>query len=195
MAVRVRILLTLVVLLLSVSAEAQQPTAYTLQPGDKVDISVWQEPSLNRQIVIAPDGMISFPLVGHIRAAGLTVQALEKTLSKQLSKNYKTAPQVTVMLSEVTTGGSSQIFVTGQVNNPGTYPITSGMTVMQAIALSGGLGKFAAKGRIQIHRRVSGNEQVFLFDYSDFESGKNLQGNIPLQPGDVIVVPERGLFY
>jgi polysaccharide export outer membrane protein len=94
------------------------------------------------------------------------------------------------MLSEVTTGASSQVFVTGQVNNPGTYPITSGMTVMQAIALSGGFGKFAAKGRVQIHRR----EQVFLFDYSDFESGVNTAGNIPLQPGDVIVVPERGLF-
>jgi polysaccharide export outer membrane protein len=65
---------------------------------------------------------------------------------------------------------------------------------MQAIALSGGLGRFAAGGRIQIHRRVAGQERVFVFDYDAFASGKNLEGNIPLQPGDVIVVPERGLF-
>src|SRR5262249_35836088 len=141
-------ILGVAVLLLCLPAAAQQPSAYVLQPGDKIDISVWQEPSLNRQIVIAPDGMISFPLVGHFRAAGLTVQSLEKTLSQRLSKNYKTPPQVTVILSEVSTGASSQVFVTGQVNNPGTYPITSGMTVMQAIAASGGLGKFAAKSRI-----------------------------------------------
>jgi polysaccharide export outer membrane protein len=190
-----RIIVSLLVLLLGTPALAQQPGAYALQPGDKLEISVWQDQTLNRQIVIAPDGMISFPLVGHIRAAGLTVQGLEKTLSKRLSKNYQAPPQVTVMLSEVTAGGASQVFVTGQVNQPGTYPLTAGMTVMQALALSGGLGKFAAKGRIQVHRRVSGSEQVFVFDYSDFESGRNLTGNIPLQPGDVIVVPERGLFY
>ena len=175
-------------------AVAEQPVAYALQPGDKIDISVWQDQTLNRQVVIAPDGMISFPLVGHIRAAGLTVQGLETTLSKRLSKNYNSPPQVTVMLAEVTTGGASQVFVTGQVNNPGTFPMTSGMTVVQAIALSGGLGKFAAKSRIQIHRKMSGSEKVIVFDYSDFESGENLAGNIPLKPGDVIVVPERGLF-
>ena len=176
-------------------AVAQQAGGYALQPGDKIDISVWQDASLNRSIVIAPDGMISFPLVGHIRAAGMTIQALEKVLSKRLSKNYQTPPQVTVTLSQVTEGGLSQIFVTGQVNKPGPYPATAGMSVMQAIALSGGLGKFAAKSRIQIHRNVGGSEQVLLFNYSDFESGKNLQGNVTLQPGDVIVVPERGLFY
>jgi polysaccharide export outer membrane protein len=187
----VRILLAVALVLLLVPAAAQQPSTYALQPGDKIDISVWQDQSLNRQIIVAPDGMISFPLVGHIRAAGMTLQALEKALSNRLKKNYKTAPQVTVMLAEVTTGISSQVFVTGQVNKPGTLPITSGMTVMQAIAASGGFGKFAAKSRIQIHRR----EQVFLFDYSDFESGRNPATNIPLQPGDVIVVPERGLFY
>ena len=179
------------VLLLCGPAAGQQPGAYALQPGDKIDISVFQDPTLNRQIVIAPDGMISFPLVGHIRAAGMTVQALEGALSKRLAKNYKTAPQVTVMLTEVTTGGSSQVFVTGQVNNPGTLPITPGMTVMQAIAASGGFGKFAAKSRVQIHR----GEQVFLFDYSDFEKGRSPERNIPVAPGDVIVVPERGLFY
>jgi polysaccharide biosynthesis/export protein len=190
-----RIILALALLLgVCAQAVAQQQESYALQVGDSLDVSVWQDPSLNRKVVIAPDGMISFPLVGHVRAAGLTTQALEGLLSKRLRKNYQTDPQVTVMLSEVGEGTGSQVFITGEVNKPGNYPIKPGMSVMQAIALSGGLSKFAAKSRIQIHRKVAGSEQVFLFDYSGFESGKNLEGDIPVQPGDVIVVPERGLF-
>jgi polysaccharide export outer membrane protein len=191
-----RIVFLLAVLLLWVctSASAQQAQGYVLQPGDSVQVSVWQDQRLNRTIVVAPDGMISFPLVGHIRAAGMTVQALESLLSKQLRKNYTTDPQVTVTLAEVIEGTGSQVFITGEVNKPGTYSIKTGTSVMQAIAMSGGLGRFAAKSRIQIHRKVAGSEQVLLFNYSDFESGKNLGGDIALQPGDVIVVPEKGLF-
>jgi polysaccharide export outer membrane protein len=188
-----RIVLALVALLCTPAA-AQQPQSYALQPGDKIGVSVWQDPTLNRDIVVAPDGMISFPLVGHLRAAGLTIPALEKELSKRLKKNYQTEPQITVTLSEVGAGAGSQVFITGEVNRPGPYSIQPGTSVMQAIALSGGLGRFAAKSRIQIHRKMAGSEQVLLFNYSDFESGKNLEGDIPLQAGDVIVVPERGLF-
>jgi polysaccharide biosynthesis/export protein len=190
-----RILLALAVLIgICAQAAAQQPENYTLQPGDGVEVSVLQDPTLNRRVVVAPDGMISFPLVGHIHAAGMTTQALDSQLSKRLRKNYQTEPQVTVMLSEVNSALGPQVFITGEVNKPGNYSLAPGTSVLQAIALSGGLSRFAAKSRIQIHRKVGGNEQVFLFDYSDFESGKNLEGNIALQPGDVIVVPERGLF-
>jgi polysaccharide export outer membrane protein len=174
--------------------EAGSAGSYALQPGDSVEVSVWQDPTLNRKLVVGPDGMVSFPLVGHFRAAGMTIPALEALLTKRLKKNYQTDPQVTVMLSSVSEGTESQIFITGEVNKPGPYSIKPGTSVMQAIALSGGLGRFAAKSRIQIHRKTGGTEQVFVFDYSDFESGKNLEGDIPLQPGDVIVVPERGLF-
>ena len=179
-------------------ASAQQ-TGYTLQPGDAIEISVLQEPGLNRKLVIAPDGMISFPLAGQVRAGGLTVKALEGQLAKRLSKNYLAPPQVTVTLAETGTGAigggaASRIYITGEVNSPGPYPISPGISVMEAIALSGGLGKFAAKSRIQIHRNVAGKDEVYVFNYSDFLSGKNLQGNIPLKPGDLIVVPERGLF-
>ena len=145
--------------------------------------------------VIAPDGMISFPLIGQVKAAGKTIPTLEKEFSKRLSKNYQTAPQVTITLSAVREGMGSQVFITGEVNKPGPIPLMPGMSVMQAIAMSGGLGRFAAKSRIQIHRRVRGAEQVFLFDYSDFLSGSNPASDIVLEPGDVIVVPERGLFY
>jgi polysaccharide biosynthesis/export protein len=193
------IILALAVLLgvcTGAAAQQQQTDNYPLQPGDSIQVSVWQDPRLNRTVVVGPDGMVSFPLAGHIRAAGMTTQALESLLSEQLRPNYKTDPEVTVTLSganAVITG--SQVFVTGEVQKPGPVFIKTGTSVVQVIALSGGLSKFAAKSRIQVHRRVAGTERVFVFNYSDFESGTNLQGNIALRPGDVILVPERGLFY
>jgi polysaccharide export outer membrane protein len=171
-----------------------QDASYTLQPGDTIEVSVLQDPNLNRRIVIGPDGNISFPLAGHLQASGLTAQQLEKTLTNKLKKNYQTPPQVTVLLSGTSENTANKIYVTGEVNRPGPYPMSPGTSVMQAIALSGGLGRFAATSRIQIHRRTGGQDQVFLFDYDAFESGKNLGGDIPLEPGDVIVVPEKGLF-
>jgi polysaccharide export outer membrane protein len=180
----------------AVSTGAEQGETYALQPGDQLNISVLQDPSLNQSgVVITPDGTISFPLAGQVHAAGMSIRALERELTRRLSKNYKTPPTVTVMLSEVNPSTSSQVYITGEVNKPGPYPITPGLSVMQALALSGGLGKFAAKSRIQIHRRTGGTEEVLLFNYSDFESGRNLQQDVTLQPGDVIVVPQRGLFF
>jgi polysaccharide export outer membrane protein len=189
-----RILLIILALLSVVGVARAQDTSYTLQPGDSLEVSVLQDPTLNRKLVVGPDGAISFPLAGHLKAAGLTVQELENTLSKKLGKNYQTPPQVTVMLGEIKEEFENRVYITGEVNKPGPYPIKPGTSVMQAIAISGGLGRFAAKSRIQIHRRVAGKDQVYLFDYEDFESGKNLEGDIPLQAGDVIVVPEKGLF-
>ena len=189
-----RILLIILALLSVVGVARAQDTSYTLQPGDSLEVSVLQDPTLNRKLVVGPDGAISFPLAGHLKAAGLTVQELENILSKKLGKNYQTPPQVTVMLGEIKEEFENRVYITGEVNKPGPYPIKPGTSVMQAIAISGGLGRFAAKSRIQIHRRVAGKDQVYLFDYEDFESGKNLEGDIPLQAGDVIVVPEKGLF-
>ena len=179
--------------LLSSGAQAQEP-GYALQPGDTLEVSVLQDPTLNRTVVVAPDGKISFPLAGHIRAEGMTAAALEKTLASKLKKNYQTEPQVTVMVVSVSRNLENRVYLTGEVNKPGPYEISPGTSVMQAIALAGGLGRFAASSRIQIHRRAGGAPQVFTFDYGAFESGKNLAGDIPLKAGDVIVVPEKGLF-
>ena len=189
-----RLCIAIVTFVMVCATAIAQETRYALQAGDTIEVSVLQDPTLNRRIVIGPDGNISFPLAGHLRASGLTAEQLEKTLAKRLSKNYQTPPQVTVMLSGTSENSESKIYVTGEVNRPGPYPMSPGTSVMQAIALSGGLGRFAATSRIQIHRRTAGKDQVFLFDYDAFESGKNLEGDIPLQPGDVIVVPEKGLF-
>jgi polysaccharide biosynthesis/export protein len=176
-------------------ASIDQSQAYALQPGDELEVSIWGDQSASRQTIVAPDGMISYPLIGQIKAAGKTIPALEKEFSKRLSKNYKTPPQVTITLTSVREGSGSQVFITGEVNKPGPYPLTPGLSVMQAITMSGGFGRFAAKSRVQIHRRVGGAEQVLLFDYSDFLSGNNPASDVVLQAGDVIVVPERGLFF
>jgi len=188
-----RVVLTLVIsLCLTLAAAAQ-----ALQPGDTIAISVYQDPKLDRQIIIGPTGTISFPLAGRIQAQGLTPEGLEKTLRSKLKSKYTMTPDVTVAL--VATAKQEQeerprFFVTGEVGKPGPFLFTPGTSVIQAIAMAGGLGPFAARTRIQIRRKVNGVDSTFLFDYSAFEKGEEVAGNIELQPGDVVIVPEKGFF-
>jgi len=171
--------------------------AQTLRPGDTIQISVYQDPKLDRQIIIDQSGMISFPLAGHIRAGGLTAQALEKALRNSLRDKYTSDLDITVSVVARNSEDDEykpKFFVTGEVKVPGSYPLHTKMTVLQGLAVSGGLGPFAARKRIQIHRRVDGVESTFVFDYDGFEAGTILNDNIYLRAGDVIIVPERGLF-
>ena len=190
---RVRALLMLVFLIVGLGTQAM---AQTLQPGDTVDISVWQVSKLDRRVMIGPTGMISFPLAGHIQAGGLTPQALENALRSRLKSNYTDRLDITVALvaSDKDDDRKPRVFVTGEVLKPGSYTTVGKTNLMQAIALAGGLGPFAARHRIQVHRKVDGVESVFVFDYGAFESRADLSGNVEVRGGDVIVVPERGLF-
>jgi polysaccharide export outer membrane protein len=168
-----------------------------LQAGDTVAIGVYQDSKLDRQVVVGPTGMISFPLAGQIRAAGLTPERLEKLIKSRLRDKYTTELDVTVTL--VTAGKMEEdlkprFFVTGEVSRPGPYIIRTRTTVLQAIAMAGGLGPFAAKQRIQIRREVNGVESLIVFDYRSFEAGTNLENNVELHANDVIIVPERRLF-
>lgn len=187
-----RVLLTLLLLIFGLGTHAK---AQTLQPGDTLEISVWQDSKLDRRVVIGPSGMISFPLAGHIRAGGLTPQALEKALGNRLKANYTDRLDITVALvsSDKDEERKPRVFVTGEVLKPGPYTMPKNTSLMQAITLAGGLGPFAAKRRIQIHRKVDGVESLFVFDYAAFISGTDMSGNVEIQGGDVIVVPERGL--
>lgn len=164
---------------------------YLLKPGDVIEISVWQDEKLRRKTVILPDGKISFPLAGHMKAAGLTPEVLEKKIRKRLRKYFNDNVDVTVMVISVS---DRVIYVTGQVRNPGTFTVKRPTTVLQAIALSGGLGPYAAKSRIQIRRKTDNDESFLEFNYNKFEKSGDLTGNIYLQDGDVVIVPERGLF-
>jgi polysaccharide export outer membrane protein len=176
---------------------AAAAAAQALKAGDTISISVYQDPKLDRQLIVSPSGTISFPFAGRIKAEGMTPEALEKTLKSKLRDKYTLAPDVSVALvtpAKPDEESRARFFVTGQVNKPGPYLLIEGTNVVQAIAMSGGLGPFAAKGRIQIRRKVAGVESTFTFDYGAFESGGDTGGNIDLQPGDVVIVPEKGLF-
>ncbi len=173
--------------------------AQTLKKGDNLSISVLQDPKLDRNVVVDPQGEIAFPLAGHIRAQGLTPQALENALRRKLRDNYKDeALDITVAVANSppdTDDEKPKVFITGEVLRPGSYLIVQKTTLMQAIALAGGVGPYAAKRRIMVRRRVAGgNENIFMFDYKAYETGQDLEGNIMLHAGDVIMVPERGLF-
>ena len=180
-------------LLTSASAQLQP-----LHPGDSISITVWQDPKLDRRLVIGPDGMISFPLAGHIKAGGMTTVALENALKSRLQKNYSGELDITVTLAEVDKEAEAEskprFYVTGEVSRPGPYLLTQATNVVQAIAQAGGLGIFAAKQRIQIHRKIEGADSIYTFNYNAYEAGQAPTDNINLRSGDIVIVPERGLF-
>ena len=187
----------ILIILLTLCLPASATWAQSLKPGDTLIISVLQDPKLDRQVIVDSGGRIAFPLAGHIRAEGLSPEALENILKNKLQKNYKDeALDVTVALSNVTTPEEDlkpKIFITGEVQRPGPYVVRQPTTLMQAISLAGGLGPFAAKRRVQVRRQTSSGESIFMFDYRAYEAGQDLEGNIVLRAGDVILVPERSL--
>jgi polysaccharide biosynthesis/export protein len=192
-----RFLLAIVATLISITfANAQ-----TIKSGDSLSISVLQDPKLDRQVVVDPSGQIAFPLAGHIRARGLTPQALENILKSKLAGNYKDENlDITVALLNAAKPEipeedlKPKVFVTGEIIRPGSYVVRQRTTLMQAIALAGGLSPFAARNRIQVRRRDAAGEQIFAFNYRAYEAGADVEGNVVLRAGDVVIVPERGLF-
>lgn len=190
------VLLAVLMAIFATSAFSQ-----TLKPGDTLSITVLQDPKLDRTVVVDPLGEIAFPLAGHIRARGLTPLALENVLRAKLKPNYKDdALDVTVALANASKDVPEEdlkpkIFITGEVLRPGPYVVRQPTTLMQAISLAGGLGPYAAKKRIQVRRRApGGDETIYVFNYRAYEAGADLEGNIALRAGDVIMVPERGFF-
>ncbi len=169
------------------AAQATPPDQekYLLGPEDAVEISVWKEPELTKQLVVRPDGKITYPLIGEVKAEGLTVNELQKEISKRLEK-YVTDANVTVILLKAQ---HYKIFVTGKVNRPGDFIVGRPTNVMQAIAMAGGLTPFASPGSIAVLRHVGGKEEVYPFNYNQVARGRSLEQNRTLEPGDVVVVP------
>ena len=191
----------ILIVLLSLGFWITGANAQTLKSGDNLSISVLQDPKLDRNVTVDPSGEIAFPLAGHIRARGLTPLALENILKAKLKNNYKEENlDVTVAVASAPKDIPEEdlkpkVFITGEVIRPGSYVVRQPTTLMQAIALAGGVGPFAAKQRIQVRRRGGGgDETIYMFNYKAYEAGADLEGNIRLRAGDVIMVPERGLF-
>jgi len=190
-----RILLFLVLLL--GCANTTQAHAQALQPGDVLTISVYQDLKLDRQVLIGPTCMISFPLAGQIKAGGLTPDALANIIKSRLRGKFTEEPDVTVSLVSakiIEEDLKPKVFITGEVLRPGPFVMRTKLDLMQAIAVAGGFSPFAAKKRIQVRRKINGVESLFVFNYDDFFSGRNFDDNLVLHAGDVIIVPERGLF-
>jgi polysaccharide biosynthesis/export protein len=168
----------------AMAAKPAQDT-YLLGPDDALEISVWKEPDLTKQLVVRPDGKISYPLIGEVQASGHTVKQLQQAISKRLAK-YVTDAHVTVILLKAQ---NYKIYVTGKVNKPGEFVVGKPVNVMQAISMAGGLTPFASPGSITVLRTVGDREQVFPFSYKDVARGLLVEENRTLMPGDVVVVP------
>jgi len=158
---------------------------YRLGAEDVMLISVWKDEQLTKEVVVRPDGMVSFPLVGDLQAEDRTVEEIRVDLVKRLNK-YIPNPNVSVAVMKVM---SYKIYVVGRVNKPGEYLIGHYTDVLQALSLAGGLSPFAAENDIKVIRRVKGQQQVFPFRYGDVRKGQDLEKNILLQRGDVVMVP------
>ena len=163
-----------------------QPDAFIIGVEDILNINVWKEPEMSRIVPVRPDGMITLPLIGEIKATGLTPIQLQDQISAALRK-LLADPQVTVIVAEV---HSLTFNVVGQVLKPGYYPLTRRMTVLDAIALSGGFQPFAKQKKVYVLRTSADGKQVRLsFNYKDVIKGKRPDENIYLQPRDTVVIP------
>ncbi len=172
-------------ILLTVCDAAATDTFYTIGPGDTLEISVWRDESLSREVLVPPDGVISFPLIGDINVTGITVADLRKMVTKKLN-DFVPDATVTIILKAF---NSLRAYVIGKVKNPGMYPITLDTNIMQVLSMAGGLNPYASEDNIHILRQVKGKTIKIPFSYSNVVKGRHLEQNIAVLRGDVIVVP------
>lgn len=192
-------IIPIVLAMFAFAAAANAQSAYKIRSGDTLKIEVLEDASLNRDSLVLPGGTFSFPYAGSIAAAGRSTGDIASDLSSRLASNFTTAPTVFVSVSEipipVATGPavnlarSTDIFITGEIANPGKLD-ARGITILQAIAQGGGLTKFAAGKRIQLRR----GSKIYPYNYYTNGGSGSIPGNTVLAPGDVVVVPQRTLF-
>lgn len=193
--------LAIAVLFLPLLAASSWAQDYRVRSGDVLQIEVLEDSTLNRTAIVLPDGQISLPLAGSVRAAGRSIADVQADLARRLAPNFASPPTVYVTLSalaERTPAAAprlTDIYVLGAATTPGKVEVKPGATLLQALAVAGGVTPFAAKKRIQL-RRVdkSGVEKVYRFDLDAIERGEAGGGATRLMSGDVIVIPTRKLF-
>jgi polysaccharide export outer membrane protein len=161
------------------------PSTYQLAPEDVVEIAVWKEEGLQKQLLVKPDGSISFPLIGDIQASGKTTEQIKTEVTDRL-KTYIPNPVVTVSVLKIV---GYKVYVLGRVNRPGEIVAGRYVTVLQALSMAGGLTPFAEEDNIKVIRRTNGKETVFPFHYARIRKGNDLDLNIVLKSGDIVLVP------
>jgi polysaccharide export outer membrane protein len=159
--------------------------SYQIQPGDVLDVSVWQEENLQKQALVRPDGGMSFPLAGDMQVGGKTVSDVQKLITEHLKK-YIPDPVVTVSTLKL---DGNKVYVIGKVTRPGEFPVNRYVDVIQALSMAGGMTPYASANKIEILRREHGKQRSIPFRYGDIEKGEDLEQNIILQSGDVVLVP------
>jgi polysaccharide biosynthesis/export protein len=184
------LLATAILLFLSIQGawaaeEGSFGETYKIQPGDVLDVSVWKEEDLVKQVLVRPDGGMSFPLVGNIQAAGKSIPELQKLITERLTK-YIPDPVVTVATLKL---DGNKVYVIGKVARPGEFQANRYMDIVQALSMAGGMTPYAADNKITVLRRENGKQRSIPFRYGDIEKGEDLEQNIILQSGDVVVVP------
>lgn len=167
------------------SQPSRPSNEYLLGLGDIIDVQVWKEPDLSKTLTVRLDGRISLPLAGDVMAAGKSPEQLAADLEGKL-KAYITDPAVTVILNQSV---SRKYYIIGQIMKPGEYNMDAPLSVLQALARSGGFQEWAKKDKITIIRRQNGRDRFLPFDYDSLVDGKNLSQNIEIAPGDTIVIP------
>lgn len=177
---------------------------YAIQPGDTLQVEVLEDPSLNRSVLVLPDGSITFPFAGSLQAGGRTPTDVQGAIASGIASNFATSPTVFVTVQSLrprtttqSTGGPTiDIYILGEVGAPGEKKLQRGTTVLQALATSGGFTKFAATKRIILRRTNSrtGEQSVSRINYKAIAEGSGTGQDFVLADGDVIIVPERRLF-
>ena len=196
-------LLSLVFIFVVSAVAANAQSDYRIRSGDVLQIEVLEDPSLDRAVVVLPNGQISFPFAGTLRAGGRTIGQVQANLREALASNFAAPPTVFVgvnpfrdeaALSEARLGPTIDVYFVGEVNNPGMLAVKQGTSLLQAVAISGGVSRFAAIKRIQLRRTgADGVQRVTFLNYKALADGA-VTTDIELKDGDVILVPERRLF-
>jgi polysaccharide biosynthesis/export protein len=170
------------------AAEVMEPAQYKINPGDVLSVYVWNEDNVSqKEILVRPDGRISIPIVGEVLVGGKSIDLVKDELAKRLSTILLDKPVVTVSLLQLS---GNTVFVLGKVARPGQFVILGKLDVTQALALAGGTTTFAKESDIKVLRRDhDGTQKAISFNYGKIESGKNLEDNILIQSGDVVIVP------
>jgi polysaccharide biosynthesis/export protein len=161
------------------------PPGYVIGADDVLSIVYWKDKDMSAEAQVRPDGRIALPLINEVQAAGLTPEQLRQRITEE-SKKYMEDANITVVVRQI---NSRKAFITGEVNKPGPYQLTSPTSVLQLIAMAGGLREYANSKRIVIMRAENGKQVSLPFNYKDVVGGKNLNQNIQLKPGDTVVVP------
>ncbi|WP_058291129.1 polysaccharide biosynthesis/export family protein [Tritonibacter multivorans] len=186
--------------ILLLTASIASANNFVIRSGDLLRVEVLEDTTINREVLVAPDGRISLPLAGNVSVSGITIPQAQARIRTQLASSFATEPTVVVSLLRLREPTQSSlaeplsIFVLGEVNNPGVVAVEPGATLLQALAVAGGVTDFAAVKRIQLRRVVNGREELFYLNYQNVLDGQIGLGLSKMVEGDLIVVPARRLF-